>query len=101
MTEWAATAAMLALSEFPWVAMGLALFGVMAYLGLSYAVLGPLLGGLIGGWWRGNLPGRPVHPADEPELHALVQRVASGLAFRDRWLIRVVPVATAELQLVR
>jgi hypothetical protein len=55
--------------------------------------------GLLGTVLRGDrVPGRAVRPADEPEVAALVRKVADRLDFRAPLLVRVIPVADAALQ---
>ncbi|KUN84479.1 M48 family metallopeptidase [Streptomyces griseoruber] len=104
--QWLLAAALLTVGLLPTAVVGAGLLTVCLLWGPDWAPLAPLLlfwFGITGAVARdrGPLPGRAVHPGDEPELAALVRDVADRLGFRAPLLVRIVPVVQASLGTAR
>ncbi|MEU1184399.1 M48 family metallopeptidase [Streptomyces sp. NPDC005820] len=104
--QWLLGAALLAVGLLPAVVLGAVVLVVGLRWGPDWSLLAPLVlfwFGVTGAVARdrGPLPGRAVHPDDEPELAALVRDVADRLGFRAPLLVRIVPVVQASLGRVR
>ncbi len=102
--EWLLAAAM-ALLGAPLLPVLLVAGVALALVLHDWAFLLPVAAWSVAEWWRaGHSPvvgGRLLRPADEPELAALVDRVAERVGFTAALVVRTIPVPEAALASTR